>query len=252
MRRRGHLAISGLKANKNQSSVWEHGRRPRSAARPPGKLRLALADRPGVEVSTAMNSTPRSESAGEPRRAFIKKTAAAAAVITASGIFKTPVYGQNQAPAPGRVLGANDRIRMAYVGTGKQGMEHVKLQKQYAADNNIVQVAVCDLYQRHLDQSRAYIGVKESDAYRDHRKLLERKDHPRSAQYMRARKKRFPMCSLRSLTCLQVQVLPRQWMVGPSSHSRPWLGETLAEASSAVNGRASRWRKPLARTGQPL
>ena len=48
------------------------------------------------------------------------------------------------------------------------------------------------------------------------------------------------MCSLRSLTCLQVQVLPRQWMVGPSSHSRPWLGETPAGASSAVNGRQRR------------
>ena len=58
-------------------------------------------------------------------------------------------------------------------------------------------------------------------------------------------------CSLRSLTCLQVQVLPRQWMVGPSSHSRPRLGETPAGASSAVNGRACRWRKLPAGTGQP-
>jgi hypothetical protein len=47
--------------------------------------------------------------------------------------------------------------------------------------------------------------------------------------------KQIPMCSLRSLTCLQVQVLPRQWMVGPSSHSRLWLEETPAGASSAVN-----------------
>jgi len=52
-----------------------------------------------------------------------------------------------------------------------------------------------------------------------------------------------PKCSLRSLTCLQVQVLPRQWMAGPSSYSRPWRGETPAGASSAVNGRACRWRK---------
>jgi hypothetical protein len=52
-----------------------------------------------------------------------------------------------------------------------------------------------------------------------------------------------PKCSLRSLTYLQVQVLPRQWMVGPSSHSRPGLGETPAGASSAVNGWACRRRK---------
>ena len=60
-----------------------------------------------------------------------------------------------------------------------------------------------------------------------------------------------PKCSLRSLTCLQVQVLPRQWMVGPSSYSRPRLGETPVGASSAVKGRACRWRKLPAGTGQP-
>jgi len=58
------------------------------------------------------------------------------------------------------------------------------------------------------------------------------------------------MCSLQSLTCLQVQVLPRQWMVGPSSPSRIWLGETPAGASSAVNGRASRRRKLAARVSR--
>jgi len=65
--------------------------------------------------------------------------------------------------------------------------------------------------------------------------------HPRSAGYRRARKKQFPVCSLQPWTCLQVKVLPRQWVVGPSSDSRPRRGETLAGASSAVNGRACRW-----------
>jgi hypothetical protein len=48
------------------------------------------------------------------------------------------------------------------------------------------------------------------------------------------------MCSLQSLRCLHVQVLPRQGMVEPSSDSRPCLVETLVGASSAVNGRACR------------
>ncbi len=43
------------------------------------------------------------------------------------------------------------------------------------------------------------------------------------------------MCSLQPLTYLQVQVLPRQGMVGPSSDSRLRLGETPAGASSVVN-----------------
>ena len=45
-----------------------------------------------------------------------------------------------------------------------------------------------------------------------------------------AAKKQIPMCSLQPWTCSQVQVLPRQWMVGPSSDSRlrrgsPGLGK---------------------------
>ena len=41
---------------------------------------------------------------GETRRSFIQK--AAAATVAASGIIKTPVYGQNQSPSTGRVIGA--------------------------------------------------------------------------------------------------------------------------------------------------
>ena len=113
---------------------------------------------------------------GETRRSFIKKAAAAAAVVSATNIFKTPVYGQSQAPSTGRVIGANDRILVGYVGVGKQGTVHLLSQKKCATDNNIAQVAVCDLYQPHLDKARQAIGVGAADAYADHRKLLERKD----------------------------------------------------------------------------
>ncbi len=99
-----------------------------------------------------------------------------AAAVSATNLFKTPVYGQNQAPAPGRVLGANERINVGYVGTGKQGRVHILSQKKRAAENNIAQVAVCDVYQKHLDEARETTGVSQSDAYGDHRKLLERKD----------------------------------------------------------------------------
>jgi len=112
----------------------------------------------------------------ENRRTFLKKTAAIAASASAVNFLKTPVYGQSQAPAPGRVIGANDRIAVGYIGTGSQGMAHVRHQKEHAAQNNIVQAAVCDVYQKRLDVARQTTGVKEGDAYRDHRKLLERKD----------------------------------------------------------------------------
>src|ERR1035441_6245495 len=124
-----------------------------------------------------MNSTPNQVvSPGETRRAFIKKAATVAAAVGATSLFKTPVYGQNQAPSTGRVLGANDRINVAYIGVGKQNTLHITLQKKFARDNNIAQVAVCDVYQRHLDAARQCIGLSAADAFRDYRKLLERKD----------------------------------------------------------------------------
>src|ERR1039457_3812590 len=85
---------------------------------------------------------------GETRRTFIKKAATVAAAVRATGFLKTPVYGQTQAPSGGRLIGANDRINVAYIGVGKQNTLHMTLQKKYAQDNNIAQVAVSDVYQR--------------------------------------------------------------------------------------------------------
>lgn len=120
-------------------------------------------------------STP-TPSAGDSRRTFLRKTTAAAAAVAATGILKTPVYGQSQAPSTGRVIGANDRIVVGYIGTGSQGMNHVRTQKKHAGANNIAQAAVCDLYEKRLEDARATLGLSQTDTYRDHRRLLERKD----------------------------------------------------------------------------
>lgn len=114
--------------------------------------------------------------ATENRREFLRKAVSATVLAGGYGLFPSPIYGQDRAPSAGRVVGANDRVIVAYVGTGKQGMEHIRLQKQFAADNNIAQAAVCDLYQKHLDRAREFIGLGADAAFRDHRKLLERKD----------------------------------------------------------------------------
>src|SRR5438309_9406591 len=86
-------------------------------------------------------------SSGLPRREFIKKSATAAAAVALTSLFKTPVYGQSQAPAPGRVIGANDRITVAVVGVGFGiGKDHLQGLHQKASDNNIVMAAACDVY----------------------------------------------------------------------------------------------------------
>jgi predicted dehydrogenase len=110
------------------------------------------------------------------RRTFIKQTATAATAMAATGMLKTPVYGQSQAPSTGRVIGANDRIVVGYVGTGSQGKAHIQSQKEHAAENNIVLGAVCDVYEKRLKEATVMAGVGDANAYADHRKLLERKD----------------------------------------------------------------------------
>jgi len=123
-------------------------------------------------MNTESADTPQS---GESRRSFLRKTAALAAVASTPAIFKAPVYGQNQAPSA-NVAGANNRIAVGYIGTGKQGMEHVRSQKKFAKENNIVQAAACDLYEKHLAGAKDYIGLQDEGGFADHRRLLERKD----------------------------------------------------------------------------
>ncbi len=126
----------------------------------------------------------------ETRRDFIKKAATATAAVASANLFKTPVYGQNTAPSTGRVIGANDRIAVGYIGIGGgtgpdgappsncpgMGMAHVKSQKAHAADNNIVQAAVCDLYSKRTDVAKAVVGTADVKGYDDYRKIIERKD----------------------------------------------------------------------------
>lgn len=124
-----------------------------------------------------MNNNPNLPTVvGESRRSFVKKAAVATAAVAVANPFKTPVYGQSQAPSPGRIIGANDRIVVGFVGVGSQGMAHVRSQKTDAKLNNIAPAAVCDLYQKRLNEAKSFLGLSEAEAYRDHRKLLERKD----------------------------------------------------------------------------
>ena len=113
---------------------------------------------------------------GESRRSFIRKTAGVAATVATANLLKTPVYGQSQAPSPGRVIGANDRIVVGYIGVGSQGTAHLKFQKAHAQENNIAQAAVCDVYQKRLQAAKGFLGLTDAAAYGDHRKLLDRQD----------------------------------------------------------------------------
>ena len=118
-------------------------------------------------------------SAQSNRRTFIQHTATAAAAVATVNLFKTPVYGQNQAPSTGRVLGANDRIVLGGVGVGGQGMAHVNSMVQHAGANNIAVAAVCDVSKTRIaDAQKSVKKTLNTDAegYEDYRRLLERND----------------------------------------------------------------------------
>ena len=120
------------------------------------------------------------------RRDFIKKAASATAVVASANLFKTPVYGQNQAPSSGKVIGANDRIAVGGIGVGYGiGMNHFMGIQDKAQENNTVLVAGCDLYSQRRAWMRGEIpmygkqvkaGLKDADVYNEYRKILDRKD----------------------------------------------------------------------------
>jgi predicted dehydrogenase len=114
---------------------------------------------------------------GENRRKFITRTAAAAAVVAVNP-FKTPVYGQDQAPSA-NVAGANEKIIVGHIGVGGQGGRHVRAMTKNHKDNNTESVAVCDVWEKRRLQHKANAENNQGnkvDMYSDHRKLCERKD----------------------------------------------------------------------------
>src|SRR2546423_10637514 len=111
-----------------------------------------------------MNENQIPASAALPRREFIKKTAGAAAIMATASLFKTPVYGQNQAPSSGRVIGANDRIGVAVVGVGFGiGKNHLQGIHEKAGENNVVVAGACDLFNKRRDWAKEQAKLKDAD-----------------------------------------------------------------------------------------
>jgi predicted dehydrogenase len=95
------------------------------------------------------------------RRAFIKRAAGTGATVSMA------VAG----PLTRTVLGANDRVRVGVVGTGRQGLSNLRAFK----DNGAQIVGVCDVYEPNLKKGidAAGPGVK---SFTDFRKLLDEPD----------------------------------------------------------------------------
>jgi hypothetical protein len=127
-------------------------------------------------MDTKRTKTP---TAPASRREYLKQTANATAAVAATPLLRPTVY--EQAPSAGKVLGANDRIVIGYIGVGNQGLNiHVGYLKKSAVANNIAQAAVCDVWTKRVGAAKALIEKDNPnakvDTYDDYQKLLERKD----------------------------------------------------------------------------
>jgi predicted dehydrogenase len=97
---------------------------------------------------------PLDHNAGPSRRQFLSSAVAATALSSVS-------YA--------RVLGANERIGVGYIGYGLIGKRHVL---DFQAQPDVQGVAVCDVHRPRLEECHAEVGG-DARAYGDFRKLLD-------------------------------------------------------------------------------
>lgn len=79
------------------------------------------------------------------------------------------------AASAGRVLGANDRLNIAFIGNGMQFEYLARVFKNRQEEKKDVHfAAVCDVWQPRLEFGQKHVGAEK--AYRDYREVLARKD----------------------------------------------------------------------------
>src|SRR5215831_12965496 len=94
------------------------------------------------------------------RREFHLTSVAAAAAATTSALSAS------------RVLGANERVRVGFIGLGNRGDQVLDA---FLTHKDCEVAAICDLYQPYLDFASRKIGGSPAQ-YKDYQKLLERRD----------------------------------------------------------------------------
>src|SRR3954463_3130938 len=100
------------------------------------------------------------------RRDFNRTAAAVGLGTAATGASATTAL------SAGRVWGANERIRLGFIGLGNRGDQVLDA---FLEHKDAEVVAVCDLYQPYLDFAAKKIGTSP-EQYHDYRKLLDRQD----------------------------------------------------------------------------
>ena len=93
------------------------------------------------------------------RRTFVKTTAA---LPFLSSLSCTRILGANA-----RILGANDRLNVAFIGTGGMGTSHAKNLAGRVEQENVTITHVCDVYNRRLNAVAEITGGIPTLEYRE-------------------------------------------------------------------------------------
>lgn len=118
------------------------------------------------------------------RREFLTKTGMLTAGVSLS-------VNQLSAKSYNRVIGANDKIRMGFIGIGNRGTQLLQI---FMAQPDVEIVALCDIYEPYLQRDRSKVDPRfikvmpgqvpvmgevfknKVERYSDYRKLLENKN----------------------------------------------------------------------------
>ena len=109
----------------------------------------------------------------------MKQLGAGAVVATGTMTAAERVHAARSATASsqGRVLGANDRINVGFVGCGGRMNSHIRRIMERNKERADVQaVAVNDIWDKRKQRAREATGVDERSVYHDYRELCARKD----------------------------------------------------------------------------
>jgi predicted dehydrogenase len=113
------------------------------------------------------------------RRDFMKQVAAGA-VAAAGTVGAEQALGasrQAQSTPRGRVIGANDRINVGFVGCGGRMNTHIRRIMERNKERGDVQaVAVNDIWDKRKQRAREATGVEERSVHHDYRELCARSD----------------------------------------------------------------------------
>jgi predicted dehydrogenase len=105
------------------------------------------------------------------RRDFMKTATGVGATV---GLAGRALAARPTKTVTGRVIGANDRINVGVIGVGGRGTYVGREFAKIGKDTNACQIlAVCDVYQRRLDQNKEF---HKCDGYLDYHQVINRPD----------------------------------------------------------------------------